>query len=145
MNLKIIVTNNETKIYELYKIMDECELFHQELFGNPIVVNELYFNKLPKINEQRRYIVIGDNLQSTKSNVLTFNSKEQFRNKLSLINEIVYMICDNDMYEFFKEYSKNIYVVNFKKYNDFKVDDSNKTNKIIFENNFFKMIKYSEV
>ena len=143
MNLTMIVSNDDSFSSQLWKVLEECDFFSNELNHKPIIVGESFFKTIPIKNPKRRIIVISENLKDSDENILIFENKSKLLKRLDLLSEDVYMVSDIDMYNYFLQYINNLYFIEFKKSNKkLIIDNENFISNSIIENDNLKMIEY---
>ncbi|MDD4282454.1 MAG: dihydrofolate reductase [Bacilli bacterium] len=143
MNLTMIVSNDDSMSNQLWNILEKCDFFNEKLINKTVIVGEEFYNTIPIILPNKRYIVISKNLKNKDNNVIVFRNNYQLLRKLELLTEEFILVSDEKMYNFFLPYINKVYLVELRK-SDNKIlfDSTNFCKKIMIDNNEFRMIEY---
>ncbi|NLM62751.1 MAG: hypothetical protein GX190_00345 [Mollicutes bacterium] len=143
MNLSIIISNDDNRAKEIWEVLEICDFFDDKLVKNPVVISEKFYQTIPKINPQKRYVVVSKNLESKNKNIIVFKDNEQLLRRLKMLSEDFFIISDKEMFEYFLPYAKKVYFVEIKNIvNKTDFDLSNFEQKKVAENKNYKIKIY---
>ena len=146
MNLTMIVSNDDSKSKIVWDILERCDFFDDKLISKPVILGEIFYNTLPILHPNKRYILVSSNLENENQNITIFKDNYQLLKRLEMLTEEFIMVSDKEMYNYFLPYVEKLYLIEFKNVNNkLLFNNINFTEIVVINNDNYKMIEYRKV
>lgn len=139
MKLTMIISNDDSEL--VWNALVKCDFLSPNLSDTTLILNETFYSNIPLKRSNRRHVIVSPNYKPVDENVIVFKNNDELLRRLEMLEEETYMVGDIDMYNYFKDYIKNLYIVEIK--NKEKIFIGN--TETVLDTELYKISKYKKV
>ncbi|MFA5603645.1 MAG: dihydrofolate reductase [Bacilli bacterium] len=139
MKLTMIVSNDDSK--SVWNALIKSDFLSPNLSNTTLVLKENFYSNIPFKRSDRRHVIVSSNYKATDEFVIVFKSNDELLRRLEMLEEEIYMVGDIGMYNYFKDYIKNLYIIEVKNKEEIIIDNK----ETIVDTELYRISKIKKV
>ncbi|MDD2519187.1 MAG: dihydrofolate reductase [Bacilli bacterium] len=139
MKLTMVISNDDSEM--MWKVLVECDFLSPNLSHTTLVLNETLYRNIPSKRSDRRHVIVSPNYKPNDEFVIVFKNNDELLRRLEMLEEEIYMIGDIEMYNYFKNYIQNLYVLDMKNKEEVFIDNK----ETVLDTELYRISKYKKV